>query len=62
MRLVLTSLRRPVTVVAALIAIALGAWLAVLRMPSTSSRRSATPPSTSLNLTPAWIRPRWKVT
>jgi multidrug efflux pump subunit AcrB len=33
MRLVLTALRRPVTVVAALIAIALSAWLAVLRMP-----------------------------
>ncbi len=33
MRLVLTALRRPVTVVTALIAIALSAWLAVLRMP-----------------------------
>ena len=62
MRLVLAALSRPMTVVVALIALALCAALAVQRMPVDIFPQVGIRPSTSLSHTAAWTRPRWRDT
>ena len=61
MRFVLLALSRPLTIVIALIAVALASILAVQRMPvDIFPRRSAIRPSMWLNRMAAWTLRRWK--